>query len=98
MGQADHLYNEAVDASKAGLRQVEGAARRGLEHLGEGAAEVRDTVVPMVRNMGARVAQVSDRTIGYVRERPVRSVMVAAAVGTLVFAAWQLLSSREHHR
>jgi len=95
MGQAEHLYDEAVDASKAGLRKVEGAARRGLEHLGDSAAEMRDTVVPMVRNMGSRVAQVSDRTIGYVREQPVRSVMVAAAVGTLIFAAWQMLSTRQ---
>lgn len=53
-----------------------------------------DTVAPMLRDVRSRVAEASDRTLGYVREQPVRTAVAAAAVGTLVFALWHLLSSR----
>ena len=53
-----------------------------------------DAVAPMLRDVRSRVAQASDRTLGYVRDEPVRSAIAAAAVGTLVFALWHLLSSR----
>ena len=52
----------------------------------------------MIRNVGSRVSQASDRTVGYVRDEPVRSAIVAAAVGTLVFAVWHLLGSRRNSR
>lgn len=56
--------------------------------------DAADAVAPMLRDMRSRVAQVSDRTLGYVRDEPVRTAIAAAAVGTLVFALWHLLSSR----
>lgn len=56
--------------------------------------DAADKVVPMLRDVRSRVADASDRTLGYVREQPVRTAVAAAAVGTLVFALWHLLSSR----
>ncbi|MGQ3052534.1 MAG: hypothetical protein ACT6S0_12185 [Roseateles sp.] len=93
MGHSD-LYNEASEATRNGLHKAESAARRGLDHLGESVSGVRDAVAPVMRDMRSRVVNASDRTIGYVRDEPVRSALVAAAVGTLVFAVWHLLGSR----
>jgi len=56
--------------------------------------DAADKVAPMLRDVRSRVAEASDRTLGYVREQPVRTAVAAAAVGTLVFALWHLLSSR----
>ena len=56
--------------------------------------ELRGAVAPLIRNVRSRVADASDRTLGYVREAPVRSALAAAAVGTLVYALVQMLSSR----
>ena len=56
--------------------------------------EAADAVTPMLRDVRSRVAQASDRTLGYVRDEPVRAAIAAAAVGTLMFALWHLLSSR----
>lgn len=56
--------------------------------------DAADAVAPMLRDVRSRVALASDRTLGYVRDQPVRTAVAAAAVGTLVFALWHLLSSR----
>ena len=56
--------------------------------------EAADAVAPVLRDMRTRVTQASDRTLSYVRDEPLRSAIAAAAVGTLVFALWHLLSSR----
>ena len=94
MGHSD-LYSDATEATRQGLQKAESAARRGLDHLGESAISVRDAVAPVIRDVRTRVVNASDRTIGYVRDEPVRSVLVAAAVGTLVFAVWHMLGSRK---
>ncbi len=93
MGHAD-LYDQAADASRQGLQKAEDAARRSIEQLSEGVGDVRDTVTPMLRNVRARVADASDRTMGYVREQPVRSVLAMVAAGTLMYALVRLLGSR----
>ncbi len=56
--------------------------------------DAADAVVPRLRDVRSRVSQACDRTLGQVREQPVRTAVAAAAVGTLVFAIWHLLSSR----
>ena len=45
-----------------------------------------------------QVAQASDRTVGYVREEPVRSVLIAAAAGALLVALVRLISNRSSDR
>ncbi len=92
MGHAD-LYDQAADASRLGLQKAEDAARRSIEQLSEGVDDVRDAVTPVLRSVRSRVADASDRTMGYVREQPVRSVLALAAAGTLMYALVRLLGS-----
>lgn len=56
--------------------------------------EAADAVAPMLRDVRSRVAHASERGLGYVRNEPVHTAIAAAAVGTLAFALWHLLSSR----
>ena len=93
MGHADWI-DDAAGASRQGLQKARSAAQRGLEHLADGVNDARDAVAPVVQNMRAGVSQAYGRTVGYVRDEPVRSVIVAAAVGTLVYALWHMLSAR----
>ena len=60
--------------------------------------DAADAVTPLLRNLRSGVSQARARTVGYVRDEPVRSAIVAAAVGTLVYALWHLLSSRSASR
>ncbi|MCE4553094.1 hypothetical protein [Pelomonas cellulosilytica] len=69
------------------LQKVETAARRGMDHLADRVDSVR-----------LQVARASDRTVGYVQDRPVRSALMALAVGTLVFAVVRMLGSRDAAR
>ncbi len=82
MGHSD-LYSQATEASKAGLEKVEHAARRSIDRLADG-----------VDDMRSQVARLSNRTMGYVHDQPVRSALVAVAAGALVFGLVRLLSSR----
>lgn len=97
MGHADWI-DDAAGASRQGLQKAQSAARRGLDHLVDGVNDARDAVAPMLRQVRTGVANTAGRTVGYVREEPVRSVIVAAAVGTLVYAFWHLLNSRSASR
>jgi len=80
MGHSD-LYATAADASRQGLQKVEDAARRSLDQIADGVSQVRTQVV-----------RASDRTVGYVKDAPVRSALVALAVGALGYALVKALS------
>lgn len=97
MGHADWV-DDAADASRQGLKTVRSAAKRGLDQLADGVSDARDAVVPVLQNMRSGVSDAYGRTVGYVRNEPVRSAIVAAAVGTLVYAVWQMLSTRSNSR
>jgi len=82
MGHSD-LYSQATDATKARLEKVERAARRSIDRLADSMDDMR-----------YQVSRVSDRTIGYVQDQPVRSALMAVAAGALIFGLVRLLSTR----
>lgn len=56
--------------------------------------EAADAIAPALDEARSRVMQVSGQALRHVRDEPVRTAIAAAAVGTLMFALWHLLSSR----
>jgi ElaB/YqjD/DUF883 family membrane-anchored ribosome-binding protein len=66
--------------------QVEDLARRGIDRARETSAQVKD-----------QVARVGDRSVGYVRDEPVKSLLIAAAAGAAVagLLAWMTRSRTE---
>ncbi|RZT97758.1 hypothetical protein [Rivibacter subsaxonicus] len=61
--------------------EAEHLARRSIEVLRNGSEQLRD-----------KALRTSDNTIAYIREEPLKSVMVAAAGGALLMALATLLS------
>lgn len=82
----------AVEAHEQGTakllhlaEQAESFARRSAEALLDGSHQVREK---------ALVA--SDRTIAYIRDEPVKAVLIAAAAGAAMVALANLLSRSRH--
>lgn len=75
----DDLRKAAPTALTRAAGQVEELARRGIERARETSAQVKD-----------QVGRVGDRSVGYVRDEPVKSLLMAAAAGAAVagLVAW----------
>jgi ElaB/YqjD/DUF883 family membrane-anchored ribosome-binding protein len=61
--------------------QAEAAARRSADALRETSAQLRD-----------RALQASDTTVGYIKDEPIRAVLIAAATGAALMALIALMS------
>jgi ElaB/YqjD/DUF883 family membrane-anchored ribosome-binding protein len=81
----------AVDAARGSVQpvisklatQAEVLARRGLDAVCDSASQVRE-----------RANGLSDITVRYVRDEPVKAVLIAAATGAALVAIVNLFSSR----
>lgn len=65
--------------------QAEALARRGADAVRESSQHLRE-----------KAAHTSDQTIAYIREEPVKSVLIAAATGAALMALVGLLSRSRH--
>jgi ElaB/YqjD/DUF883 family membrane-anchored ribosome-binding protein len=61
--------------------QAEIAARRGIDAVRDTSAKVRE-----------RAQQVSDSTVGYIQDKPMKSVLIAAAAGAALMALLSLMN------
>ena len=68
----DGLREGVPSAVARATAQAEDLTRRGLERARQASATVRDKAV-----------QVSDQTVGYIKDEPVKAVLVAAAAGAV---------------
>ena len=94
--RAAHRTLERVAESAASLRDQ---AKPVVDRWAERASDAAHDSASWMRDRGDRVryqvGRASDRTVGYVREDPVRAVMMAAAAGALLYAVVRLMSSRD---
>ncbi len=67
--------------------QVEELTRRSLERARDAGGQVKEQVV-----------RASDRSVGYIRDEPVKSVLIAAATGAAVAILVSWLSRSRHDR
>ena len=80
---------EGVDQARAQAGQVlnrlvsdaDKLTRRGVAAVREGSQQLRETT-----------ARATDSTLGYIRDEPVKSVLIAAAVGATLMALVTLVS------
>lgn len=63
--------------------QAETAARRGVDAVRETSAQLRE-----------RALKASDTTVAYIKDEPVKSMLIAAATGAALMALVSLISSR----
>lgn len=85
----DTLRESVPAAFSRAAAQVEEITRRGLDRAKEASMGVRE-----------QMHKASDRTVGYIKDEPVKSVLIAAATGAAValLVGWAMRSrnSREH--
>jgi ElaB/YqjD/DUF883 family membrane-anchored ribosome-binding protein len=90
--------NSAVDPLADRAHRWREEAAPVVSHLGERAADAAHQGAQWVRESSERarqqVSRISDRAVGQVRDEPVRSVLMAAAAGALLYALARLLASR----
>ena len=65
--------------------QAEAAARRSAEAVRETSAQLRE-----------KALRAQDTTVGYIREEPVKAILIAAATGAVLMALIGLLNRSRH--
>jgi ElaB/YqjD/DUF883 family membrane-anchored ribosome-binding protein len=88
---AHNLMDSASQTADAALNATQRAANIALD----GASHSLQTARRQIRT-GAH--QASERTVAYVREEPVKSLMIAAATGAVLMALAYVIGSPRHSR
>jgi ElaB/YqjD/DUF883 family membrane-anchored ribosome-binding protein len=79
--KVDDLHDQAAPLLSRVSSQAEAAARRGIE-------AVRDTS----QQLRERALRVSDSAVGYVKDEPIKAMLIAAATGALLMGIVALMS------
>lgn len=91
---AQDRFDDLADTTSQAAREARRAGTRALDKVIATASDWRDEAGPMVDRVKRSVVQASDRGVGYVRDEPVRTLLMAAAAGAAVYAVMRLFSSR----
>ena len=95
-GRAEQAIRSTQQAATNALDQLAGAVQTAhdkavpkIERLGERAEELARHGIDAARQRSARLREAAhhtqDRTVGYIRAQPVKSVLIAAAIGAVLF-------------
>ena len=68
--QVEQALTDAPAMLNTALKDAEALARNGIERARQASTQVRDSV-----------SRASERTVSYIQDEPVKSVLIAAAVG-----------------
>ena len=79
--KVDTARDQAVPLLNRLSTQAEAAARRGAEAVKETSAQLRD-----------KALQAQDTTVGYIKDEPVKAMLIAAATGAALMALISLAS------
>jgi len=95
------VANDALDALSSGVHDVRDQAAPALERGSEKLAALAQRSVDAVRgstqHLKESALRASDTTVSYVKDEPVKSILIAAATGAALMALIGLLT-RSHHR
>ncbi len=88
----DRLADSATDWTHQAAPVVHRLTERATDLANHGIDWMRDRS----DRVRTEVARASDRTVGYVRDEPARSLLMAAAAGAVIFALVRWAGSRAH--
>lgn len=80
-GSVQNLRSQAAPAFNRTSEQVGALAQRGVDALRDTTNQVRD-----------RALRASDSTVGYIKDEPVKAVLIAAATGAALMALLSLMT------
>ena len=75
------LRDQTIPLLNRVASEAEALARRGLDSVRETSAHLRD-----------RASKVSDNTVGYIKDEPMKSMLIAAATGAALMALVSLVT------
>mgnify|MGYP001577725900 FL=1 len=75
------LRDQTIPLLNRVASEAEALARRGLDSVRDTSAQLRD-----------RAAKVSDNTVGYIKDEPMKSMLIAAATGAALMALVSLVT------
>lgn len=81
------MRHQAVPMLDRASEQVSAFAQRGVDSVRETSQNLRD-----------RAARASESTTNYIKEEPVKSLLIAAAMGAALMALTSLISRSRDHR
>lgn len=84
-GTVKDLRAEAAPMLGRATEQASAMAHRGMEAVRHSSQQLRETA-----------EQASNRTIGYIKDEPVKSMLIAAATGAALMALLSLVSHSRH--
>lgn len=73
--KVENVRDQAVPMVKNMASQAEAAARRGVDAVKETSAQLRE-----------KAQQAQDTTVGYIKDEPVKAMLIAAATGAALMA------------
>ena len=79
----DHFQESSQSALLSAASQADELARKGIEQARRASSAIRETA-----------QETGDRTVAYIRDQPVKSVLIAAAAGALISMALTRNQSR----
>lgn len=82
----DELRQDAAPLLNRAAEKASALAHRGVDAVLESSQQMRD-----------RARQAGDATVGYIKDEPVKSILIAAATGAALMALLTLLSRNRSH-
>ncbi len=110
--QASHSADQAIRATQQAANGVVDSAANSLQDLRHQTAPMIDRASERVSAMAHRgldsvretshqlrlkAEHASDSTVGYIRDEPVKAVLIAAATGAALMALVSLVARSRHH-
>lgn len=98
----ENLANQALDSVQAGVDDLRKTAPAALSRAAAQVEELTRRSLDRARETGAQVkeqvARVGDRSVDYIRDEPVKSVLIAAAAGAAAAVLIGMLARSHSHR
>ena len=79
--QLETAGNSVAHQASSALEKASDLSHRGAEAIREGAAQVRE-----------KAHNIGEHAVGYIQEKPVQSVLIAAATGATLMALLSLIA------
>jgi ElaB/YqjD/DUF883 family membrane-anchored ribosome-binding protein len=95
---SSELVQHAAQAASRALESSQRLAHDALDRVSSGAHDIAHQTQALAlrssRQLRAQAARVSDGTIGYIKDEPVKSVLIAAAAGAALVCLTRLVWGR----
>lgn len=93
--------NSALDSIASGVQTLRNQAAPAIDRAGEQvsafAHRSADRVRETQQQLRERAMRASDTTVSYIRDEPVKAMLIAAAAGAVLMALMSLMGSSRHH-